>query len=232
VGIRRAVSEDLYIVLGGFDVATQTATYKLTVNPLVNWVWLGLGIMIIGSIVSMLPESMFAVAMAKLPAGAATTALLLVMLLPGLVHAQHIDNPSFVPTAPKSDLERELQSEIICMCGTCGRKRIGECTCGLAAQMRDEVSRLVADGKSREQVYDYYIAKYGSQEPLSSPLNKGFNRLAWLFPYLMGATGAMVLGVLAIRWTRREQSAAEVIPQTSDDARLNERLNDELRDLD
>ncbi len=232
VGIRRAVGEDLYIVLAGFEVATQTATYKLTVNPLVNWVWLGLGIMVIGSIVSMLPESMFAVAMAKLPAAAATTALLLVLLLPGVVHAQHIDNPNFVPTVPKSELERDLQNEIICMCGTCGRKRIGECTCGLAAQMRDEVAKLVADGKSREQVYEYYIAKYGSQEPLSAPLNKGFNRLAWLFPYLMGATGAMVIGVLAIRWTRREEVATDAAATSADDAQLNERLDDELRDLD
>jgi cytochrome c-type biogenesis protein CcmH/NrfF len=204
----------------------------LTVNPLVNWVWLGLGIMVIGSIVSMLPESMFAVAMAKLPAGAATTALLLVLMLPGLVHAQHIDNPNFVPTVPKSDLERDLQSEIICMCGTCGRKRIGECTCGLAAEMREEVAKLVADGKSREQVYEYYIAKYGSQEPLSSPLNEGFNRVAWLFPYLMGATGAMVLGVLAIRWSRRDVTAPAPGGSSPEDARLNERLDDELRDLD
>jgi cytochrome c-type biogenesis protein CcmF len=232
VGIRRAIGEDLYIVLGGFEVATQSATYKLTVNPLVNWVWFGLGLMVIGSIVSMLPESMFAVAMAKMPAGAATTALLLVLLLPGLVHAQHIESPNFVPAVPKSELERDLQTEIICMCGTCGRKRIGECTCGLAAQMREEVAKLVAEGKTREQVYEYYIAKYGSQEPLASPLNKGFNRLAWLFPYLIGATGAMVLGVLAFRWSRREAAPEEPAPAVADDPLLHERLDDELRDLD
>jgi cytochrome c-type biogenesis protein CcmF len=236
VAIRRGVGEDLYIVLGGFEVADQSAVYKITVNPLVNWVWFGLGIMVIGSIISMLPESMFAVAMARMPAGtgAATTALLLVLLLPGLVHAQHVENPNQVTAVPRSELERDLQSEIICMCGTCGRKRIGECTCGLAAQMRDEVARLVGEGKTREQVYDYYIAKYGSQEPLASPLNKGFNRLAWLFPYMMGATGAMILGVVAFRWSRREGSdpADNAGSGTAEDRVLNERLDDELRDLD
>jgi cytochrome c-type biogenesis protein CcmH/NrfF len=99
--------------------------------------------------------------------------------------------------------------------------------------MRGEVAALVAQGKTREQVYDHYIAKYGSQEPLASPLNKGFNRLAWLFPYAMGATGAMVLGVLAIRWTRREDAAVpEQASATAEDILLNERLDDELRDLD
>jgi cytochrome c-type biogenesis protein CcmH/NrfF len=181
----------------------------------------------------MLPESMFAVAMARLPAGAATTALLLVLALPGVARAQHVENPNVVTAVPKSALERDLQTEIICMCGTCGRKRIGECTCGLAAQMRDEVARLVAEGKTREQVYDYYIAKYGSQEPLASPLNKGFNRLAWLFPYMMGGTGAMVLGVLAFRWSRREQAGgSEPASAAAADPVLSERLDDELRDLD
>jgi len=143
-------------------------------------------------------------------------------------------NPNLVTAVPRSDLERALQSEIICMCGTCGRKRIGECTCGLAAQMREEVARLVGEGKTREQVYDFYIAKYGSQEPLASPLNKGFNRIAWLFPYLMGATGAMILGVVAFRWSHREAGTEAVAPGagTAEDKVLNERLDDELRDLD
>jgi cytochrome c-type biogenesis protein CcmF len=232
VAIRRAVGEDLYIVLGGFEVADQSAVYKITVNPLVNWVWLGLGIMVVGSIISMLPESMFAVAMAKLPAGAVTTALLLVLLLPGAARAQHVDNPNLVTAVPRSALERDLQSEIICMCGTCGRKRIGECTCSLAAQMREEVAALVNAGRTREQVYDYYISKYGSQEPLAAPLNKGFNRLAWLFPYMIGGTGAMVLGVLAFRWSRREEPDASDDTAAAADSALNERLDDELRDLD
>ena len=42
VAIRRAFGEDLYIVLTpDFDPATQTVTYAITVNPLVNWIWLG-----------------------------------------------------------------------------------------------------------------------------------------------------------------------------------------------
>jgi cytochrome c-type biogenesis protein CcmH/NrfF len=114
--------------------------------------------------------------------------LLLFVLLPAPVRAQHVENPQMVIVVPKSPLEKDMQNEIICMCGTCGRKRIGECTCSLAAEMRAEVAKLVAEGKTREQIYAYYIAKYGSQEPLASPIDEGFNRLAWFFPYLIGAT--------------------------------------------
>jgi cytochrome c-type biogenesis protein CcmH len=139
---------------------------------------------------------------------------------------------------PRTQLEKDLQNEIICMCGTCGRKRIGECTCSLAAEMRSEVAAMVGQGKTREQIYAYYIAKYGSQEPLASPIDKGFNRLAWFLPYLAGATGAAFIAVVAFRWSRKERdedAAAEEAasaPDTLEDPALRERLDDELRDLD
>ena len=101
--------------------------------------------------------------------------------------------------------------------------------------MREEVAQLVAEGKTREQIYAYYIAKYGSQEPLASPIDKGFNRLAWFFPYLVGASGAAMrraswrcAGRARVRRgrARRRRAAA------SEDPTLRERLDDELRDLD
>jgi cytochrome c-type biogenesis protein CcmH len=104
----------------------------------------------------------------------------------------------------------------------------------MAAEMRDEVAELVRQGKTRDEIYQYYIAKYGSQEPLASPIDKGFNRLAWLVPYLAGATGALAIAFVALRWSRRdatpEQPSRDTQPET--DPELNARLNDELRDLD
>ena len=59
---------------------------------------------------------------------------------------------------------------------------VSECTCSKAVEMRAELAKLVDDGKSEQQIVDYYIAKYGSQEPLASPIDRGFNRLAWAVP--------------------------------------------------
>ena len=72
------------------------------------------------------------------------------------------------------------------------------------------------------------IAKH-SEEVLGAPIDKGFNRLAWLFPYLVGATGAIIIGLTAMKWTRRPEPAT---PQAPMDADLAERLDDELRNLD
>jgi cytochrome c-type biogenesis protein CcmF len=239
VAMRRTMGEDLYVVLAGYEAQSQDATYAITINPLVNWIWFGFGILAFGTIIALLPERTFEFATSKLPAEAATAGLvLLLLLLPATARAQHIESPQYVPVIPKSQLERDLQHEIICMCRTCGRERLAECQCGIAAEMRQELAGLVARGMTRDQVYQYYIDKYGSQEPLASPIDKGFNRVAWALPYVAGATGAVLVGFVAVRWTRREHdggvsaAAAETPAAEHEDPALRERLDDELRDLD
>jgi cytochrome c-type biogenesis protein CcmF len=239
VAIRRTISEDLYIVMAAYQVEDQTAQLHLVVNPLVNWIWLGFGILALGTGIALLPERAFSYALAKLPAEAATAApviLLISSLLFGLgapVAAQeHGSLGQTVPLVPQNDLERDLQRSIICMCGTCGRQSLTECTCSKAAEMRQEISGLVAQGKTKDEVIQYHIAKYGSQEPLAAPIDKGFNRLAWLFPYLIGAGGLVIAGSVAIRWSRKpaEVPSADVVAKA--DPALEARLDDELSELD
>jgi len=83
VAIHRGVAADLYIVMAAFDMQTQSATLHIVVNPLVNWIWVGFGVLALGTLIALLPESSFAFALSKVPGGAATTLpLLLALLLP------------------------------------------------------------------------------------------------------------------------------------------------------
>jgi len=241
VAIRRSISEDLYIVMAAYQVEDQTAQLHLVVNPLVNWIWMGFGILALGTGIALLPERAFSYALAKLPADAATAVpsiLLLAALVFGLgsplaaqVLAPHGSLGKTVLAVPTSDLERDLQKSIICMCGTCGRQSLSECTCSKAGEMRQEISGLVGQGKTKDEVIQFYVAKYGSQEPLAAPIDQGFNRLAWLFPYLIGAAGLVIAGFTAIHWSRRPAAPrAEAAAPT--DPMLEARLDDELRDLD
>ena len=43
-------------------------------------------------------------------------------------------------------------------------------------------------------------------KPLGAPLDEGFNRLAWLFPYAVGATFLVGIGFVTVRWSRRDPS--------------------------
>ncbi|MDP1568843.1 MAG: cytochrome c-type biogenesis CcmF C-terminal domain-containing protein [Vicinamibacterales bacterium] len=236
VGIRRTFAEDLYIVMPAFELQEQTASVEIHINPLVNWLWLGFGLMAVGTGIALLPERAYGFAVAKLPSEAAAALFLIgLLLMPGVARAQHIEAPATSSgLVVRSPLERAVGERIICMCGTCGRQLVGVCQCGYAAQMREEIAGLVKSGKTEDEIVQYYIDKYGSQEPLAAPLDVGFNRLAWLFPYLIGVGGIVMIGVTARRWSRRQADDAGTTTAAGadDSAELHARLDDELRDLD
>jgi cytochrome c-type biogenesis protein CcmF len=240
VAIRRSVAEDLYIVMPGFELQDQSVSLQVVINPLVDWIWVGFGILGLGTMLALLPEQVLGFAAAKLPSAASISMLVLMLVLMGApARAQHVESPAFKPVEPKSALEKDLYKSIICMCGTCGRQLVGECTCGYAAEMRAEIGNLVTMGLTRDQVLQYYIKKYGSQEPLAMPVDTGFNRLAWLLPYVLGSAGLLVIGFAAIKWSRHPTGTATTAaiapaaPSTeAADMALEARLDDELRDLD
>ena len=141
-----------------------------------------------------------------------------------------------VPVVPQTQLEKEMRNEIICMCGTCGRKRIGECTAALwRPRCDEEVAEMVAQGKTREQIYAYYIAKYGSQEPLASPIDEGLQPAGVVLPVpdrrdRRREHRVRRVPLVEARRTRTRQPSRRPAPPT--DPALRERLDDELRDLD
>ena len=57
VAIRRSPAEDLYITLGGYDLAEGTATLKVVVNPVVDWIWFGFMLLAIGTAIALIPDT-------------------------------------------------------------------------------------------------------------------------------------------------------------------------------
>jgi cytochrome c-type biogenesis protein CcmF len=235
VAIRRSMSEDLYIVLDNFEMGPQTASIQVIINPLVNWIWLGFGFLAVGTIITLLPERTYSFALAKMPAESAVTttvALLLALVLTGTtVSAQHVESHLRAPIVPKNDLEKRVFSRLVCLCGACGKEPIGVCACDEAARVKEEVVALEAQGKNEQQILQHFIDQYGSQELLGAPIDEGFNRLAWLFPYLAGVGGVVIVGLAAVKWSRRND-ASKSEPPAPVDSELAERLDDELRNLD
>jgi cytochrome c-type biogenesis protein CcmH/NrfF len=232
--MRRMPGEDLYIVLANFDLASQTASLQIVINPLVNWIWFGFGVLAFGTGITLLPERTYSFALAKLPADAATTVgvLLLAFVLGGTtLAAQHTETSSIAPVLPRNDVEKRLGQRLVCLCGSCGKEPIGVCACDYAKGVRREIAALVDQGKTEDQILQHFIDEYGSQELLGAPLDQGFNRMAWLFPYLAGAGGVIAIGFAAVRWSRRaEPAGADTLAPA--DEELTERLDDELRNLD
>ena len=236
VALRRGLAEDLYVVLAGYNIEEQSATLEISINPLVNWIWFGIGVMLVGTLIALVPERALAFATSRVPEGAVTTSVILLIVFAGgagHLHAQHVESSQPVVIVARTPLERQMHEQLVCMCPTCGRKRIGEYTCPVATEMRTDVARLVGEGKTREEIVAYFVARHGSQEVLDAPIDRGFNRLAWFLPYAIGFVSVGVVGVLAVRWSRRRDAEAAPDPVQGPSSReLEDRLDDELRDLD
>ena len=56
-GVRSTMEDDLYVLLVDWQpISTQRATFKLYHNPLVNWLWIGSLVLIVGTMVAAWPE--------------------------------------------------------------------------------------------------------------------------------------------------------------------------------
>jgi len=96
--------------------------------------------------------------------------------------------------------------------------------------MRGELAALIDQGKNHDEIIQAFLTKYGSEEMLGAPLDRGFNRLAWFVPYALGLTGAAAIGFAAVKWSRKPDGPDEALAPA--DSAIEERIDDELRDLD
>ncbi len=54
---RSTASEDFYVILAGWDNTGQLATFKTYLNPLINWLWFGGLVFVIGTMVAVWPDA-------------------------------------------------------------------------------------------------------------------------------------------------------------------------------
>jgi cytochrome c-type biogenesis protein CcmF len=274
VAISRHLDQDFYAVLNGYDPQAKVANFKLFLNPLVNWIWLGFGFLAFGTAICLLPEwatslirpgrsrlgragelaifflilggvtfGMVRLARAQDPAGAAQTQGKHVVAEGG----NSDENDATVPP-----IARKLWSDIVCQCGDCKRLTLAACTCTQARDERQRILAMLKDGKydlstpagekaAYDSIIDAYVKRFGGEQILTVPRDKGFNKLAWAVPYAVFFAALALIIVVAGRWVKRGREAAAAPPKlatagaapTAEETEdLDEKLDDELRDLD
>jgi cytochrome c-type biogenesis protein CcmF len=56
-GVRNTVEDDLYIILASWEqISAGSATFKIYLNPLINWLWTGGLVFILGTLVAAWPS--------------------------------------------------------------------------------------------------------------------------------------------------------------------------------
>ena len=121
----------------------------------------------------------------------------------------------------------ELESEVVCP--TC-HTTLDQSSSAVADRMRTFIRTRIAAGDTKSEIKSKLVEDFGEQV-LASPSKRGFNLLAWVLPPVLVVTAAAILAVLAVRWSRqREPAADDETPPV--DPTLDRRIDDELARLD
>ena len=92
----------------------------------------------------------------------------------------------------------EIEAEVMCpVCGTL--LQLAESP--QALREKAFVSRLIAEGKDKQEIKDTLVAEYGS-EVLALPQDSGFDLSAYVVPIVAFVIAAIALALGALRWRR------------------------------
>ena len=88
---------------------------------------------------------------------------------------------------------------------------LGECNhvgCPASGPMLNELSGMIANGKSDKQILDSFAAKYGATV-LAAPTTEGFNLVAWIAPFAVFAAALLGTILLVRHWTVGKTQVAD-----------------------
>ena len=138
-----------------------------------------------------------------------------------------------VAAADPQAVEREAkQLEAKLMAPCCWAQQVSLHQSPAADEIKQNIRRLLAEGKTSEQILDVYVAEYGDRI-LSEPPARGFSLLIYIAPwvFLVASVGLVVVVIRRLRAAAPvpERTAKAAAPPNDDEA---ERIDEELRNLD
>ncbi len=117
-------------------------------------------------------------------------------------------------TASGPPIVDDLTDELMCQCG-CGMT-LANCfesmECTVSGSMATEIQQQIDEGKTKDEISDYFVAQYG-EAVLASPRKSGFGLAAWTIPFLTIAVGGGATAWLVWLWGRRR--GPRVYPTTA-----------------
>jgi cytochrome c-type biogenesis protein CcmH len=118
----------------------------------------------------------------------------------------------------------ELESELVCpVCET----TLDTSNAPVALRMKAFIRERIAAGDTKSEIKAQLVDQFGPTV-LAVPPRKGFDWIAWLLPLAVLAVGAVLVGVLAWRWSRRRGDAPPGDEDQPLDPELEHRLDAEL----
>lgn len=105
------------------------------------------------------------------------------------------------PAAEEAALERKvtaISEELRCL--VCQNQTIADSSAPLAVDLREQVRDKIRQGKSRDEIIDYMVERYGDFVRYRPPL-KASTLVLWFGPALL----MMIVITLLLRWVRAKR---------------------------
>lgn len=232
VAIRVRFTEDVYVVLTGYDLESGLANFRVYVNPLILWVWVGFLTLAFGTLVCLIPQALVDRLQwrPKTTLGRAADVGIVVAIATAVVlglssQARADTSPNaateHVPAGmgmgkagggyaakhrPTNDTQQRAMKELLCPCG-CARQNLDECECATAADLRAKVIALLAGADltseaSRKTAYQSVLDTF-TREYGEKVLATPKSSVPWLFPSLAIVGGLGLLAVIGRRFIAR-----------------------------
>ena len=156
---------------------------------------------------------------------------LLAFALVLVLNGWHYQTALAQDTAPTDDDVNAIAKQLYCP--VCENTPLDVCPTEACRQWRELIRQMLAEGKTEQEIKDYFVANYGARV-LSEPPRAGFNWLVYIVPPVLILAGALFLFNAFRGWTKPKavESASgpgkEAKPSSSDDEYV-KRLEEELK---
>jgi cytochrome c-type biogenesis protein CcmH/NrfF len=110
---------------------------------------------------------------------------------------------AFLGAGDQSARVNDLGHRMMCVCG-CNQILL-ECNhigCAYSDRMRAELIAAVDRGDNDDMTLQVFVQKYGTTV-MAAPTKTGFNRVAWIMPYLVLVLGLMMVTLIVRAWRSR-----------------------------
>ncbi len=127
-------------------------------------------------------------------------ALVTSLIAPGFSSAADVD----------PDRMRNLEKELRCL--VCQNQSIADSHAGLAADLREELERLMREGKSDDEIRAWMVERYGDFV-LYRPPFKPLTWALWLGPFVLLGLGGLVIYRVTSASRKNESDMTSIDPE-------------------
>nr|BBH94358.1 hypothetical protein KTA_25570 [Thermogemmatispora argillosa] len=112
-------------------------------------------------------------------------------------------------------------------CPVCQGESVQDSPSELAQQMRAVIRQQLQEGRSEQQVIQYFVDRYG-ETILWNPPRQGFSLLVWLIPPAILLGGAVLIGFVLREWRQHRQAQSETVEAEAGSALVDPVPDEEL----